>query len=206
MNVSAVANGQYAAYQSGICNKTSSFNEVLQEHLQEPQKTSPQPSGQAITPNLKHLMMFDMSSGQPVLCKRRDVSAEDMELIAYAMQLEIELGLMKEKELTVDGGEMGPVKMKIWEHSNGSFLDALQELLDKGAISREDIINAVKCPPKIQLDESLNALGYKNPARNGSERYAVGFNLKDFETTEPIAFSSASELFEMLWGKKSALS
>jgi hypothetical protein len=32
--------------------------------------------------------------------------------------------------------------------------------------------------------------------------YVTNLNYNGFGTTEPIAFSSASELFEKIWGKK----
>jgi hypothetical protein len=205
MNVSAVANGQYATYQSGICNKISDFNEFLQKRLQESQGSSPQPSGQATKANLMHIMLIDMSGGQPVYTKRPDIPAEDMELMAYAKQLAVELGLDKEKIF-------GPNNEILFKPRTGEFMSALQELLDNGSISREDIINAVKHPPKIRLEEYRHIDGRLDGEplgnqrmwniRPGFERYSVGINYKDFETTEPIAFSSASELFEIIWGKK----
>jgi len=204
MNVSAVANEQYATYQYGICNKTGGFNEVLQEHLQKPQE----PARQA-APNLKHMILINQNNGHPVFCKRPDISAEDMELIAYAKQLAVELGLEKEKVF-------GPNNELLYKPRTNDFLSALQELLDEGSISREDIINAVKYPPKIhpeeyrQLDGCLEGqpLGNKRMwgIRPGFEQYAVDINYKDFENTKPVAFSSASQLFERIWGKEKTAS
>jgi len=204
MNVSAVANEQYATYQYGICNKTGGFNEVLQERLQKPQEPARQEA-----PNLKQIVMFDLSSGQPVFCKRPDISAENMELHAYAKQLAVELGLEKEKAF-------GPNNESLYESRTNEFLSALQELLDEGSISREDIINAVKYPPKIHPEEYRHLggclegqpLGNKRMwnIRPGFERYAIDINYKAFEDTKPIAFSSASELFEKIWGKEKTAS
>jgi len=206
MNVSAVAKG-VCNYQSDICNKIYGFNEVLQESLQKSQKTLPQSSnGQATTPNLKQPVMIQPNNGHPILCKNPNLSAENMELIAYAKQLAVELGLEKAKAF-------GPNNELLYEPKTNEFLSALQELLDDGSISREDIINAVKYPPKIRPEEDGDwdwgvCLGGEPLGRQrcnirpGYERYAIDINYKDFEATKPIAFSSASDLFEIIWGKK----
>ncbi|MDR2555029.1 MAG: DUF4258 domain-containing protein [Fibromonadaceae bacterium] len=204
MNVSAVANGQYATYQSYICNKTGDFNEFLQEQFQKPQE----PARQA-APNLTQIVLYDLGSGQPVFVKRPDISTEDMELHAYAKQLAVELGLEKQKAF-------GPNNEILYEPRTNDFLSALQELLDEGSISREDIINAVKYPPKIRPEQDGDRdygvclegqpLGRRRwNIRPGFERYAIDINYKDFETTKPITFSSASDLFKIIWGKEKSM-
>jgi hypothetical protein len=142
-------------------------------------------SGQAAKPNLTQIILYDLGSGQPVLVKRPDISIEDMELHVYALQLAVELGIVNEKDFL----------------PQGEYWRALQELLDDGSISREDIINAVKYPPKIDLEEDSDFI-HSLCAKKGIERYAMELNYKSIETTRPIKFSSASELFEIIWGKE----
>jgi len=176
MNVSAVANEQYATYQSGICNKTSGFNEVLQERLRESQEPSSQPNSGKET----GIMQYDPSSGQMVAQKTLHFKA-DIELFAYVQQLAIELGI-KKNEVIATGFKM----------QGREFFETIQDLLDDGSISREDIINAVKFPPKID---------YHN-GHDDKDGCSVELHFNGFETKKPIEYASASELFEMLWGKR----
>jgi len=186
MNISAAANSQYTAHQSDTYNKTRSFGNILQEQLQESQEPSPQSSnGQAAKPNLTQIILYDLGSGQPVLVKRPDISIEDMELHVYALQLAVEFGMVNEKDFL----------------PQGEYWRALQELLDDGSISREDIINAVKYPPKIDLEDGSD-FTHSLCAKKGIERYAIELNYKGIETTKPMKFSSASELFKIIWGKE----
>jgi hypothetical protein len=179
MNVSAVANGQYAAYQYGICNKTGGFNEVLQEQLQKSQEPSPQPNSEKET-GIMQIMQYDPSSGQMVAQKTLHFKT-DIELFAYVQQLAIELGI-KKNEVIATGFKM----------QGREFFETIQDLLDDGSISREDIINAVKFPPKID---------YHN-GHDDKDGCSVELHFNGFETKKPIEYASASELFEILWGKK----
>jgi hypothetical protein len=83
----------------------------------------------------------------------------DPELDSYAMQLA--------KEMGIGGGRDSRNALK-------KFFDALQELLDKGMISRNDVIDTVKHPQKMHR----------------------------FRGSHHVEFVSASELFERLWGKE----
>jgi hypothetical protein len=72
--------------------------------------------------------------------------------------------------------------------------------LDDGSISQEDIINAVEYPPKVNFnsdDDKCDKFGFKYG-------FAIDLNYKGFETKKPIEYASASELFEIIWGKKRA--
>jgi hypothetical protein len=105
----------------------------------------------------------------------------DPELKAYVSQLAVELGISKNE--------------KTFQHGLPKWFDFakdLQELLDEGLISREDIINAVKSPPKVHYNN-----GYDD-----KDGFGVELNFDDFENTKPIEYASALELFEMLWGKE----
>jgi hypothetical protein len=62
------------------------------------------------------------------------------------------------------------------------------QLLDQGQIFRQDIIDAVKLPPKFTI--------------NG-EGGGIAPNMDGFgKTNEEIKLTSAMELLEMLWGKE----
>jgi hypothetical protein len=123
MNVTTAANGQYAAYQYGICNKTGGFKtvangqyvasqpntnnktggfkEVLQEQSQKPQEPSPvlPQESSTNTPMLYDIpseMFYDLRSGQTVEMKFwwPDIN-NDLGLGLYAAQLAVELGITK---------------------------------------------------------------------------------------------------------------
>jgi len=176
MNVTTVANGQYAAYQPDTINKTSNFDDILQEQLQKSQEPSA---------NLKPIL-YEMSSGQAVAVKPWHDISSDPELFAYAMQLAVELGIVKNKEFATDFKIQGM-----------EFYGALQELLDEGLISKKDIIDAVKCPPKVHFNN-----GYDD-----KDGFGIETNFKGYEDIEPtLVFSSAYELFETIWGKEKSAS
>jgi hypothetical protein len=175
MNVTTVANGQYAAYQPNTINKTSNFDDILQERLQKPQEPSA---------NLKPIL-YDMSGGQAVAVKPWHDISSDPELFAYARQLAAELGIIKNNEFA------GNFKIQGME-----FYGTLQELLDEGSISKKDIIDAVKNPPKVHF----------NNGHNDEDGFSIETNFKGFEDTKPIEYSSSSELFEILWGKEKTAS
>jgi hypothetical protein len=83
----------------------------------------------------------------------------DPELDSFAMQLA--------KEMGIGGGKDSRNSLK-------KFFDALQELLDKGMISRNDVIDFVKHPQKMHK----------------------------FRDRSHAEFASALELYEKLWGKE----
>ena len=179
MNVTTVAKGQYAAYQPNTINKTSNFNDILQEQLQKPQEPSSQPNSGKET-GIMQIMQYDPSSGQMVAQKALHFKT-DIELFAYVQQLAIELGI-KKNEVIATGFKM----------QGREFFETIQDLLDDGSISREDIINAVKFPPKID---------YHN-GHDDKDGCSVELHFNGFEDTKPIEFSSALELFEIIWGKE----
>ena len=104
----------------------------------------------------------------------------DPELFAHAQQLAVELGLKKNQAFLSQ------------EMQGRDFFEKLQELLDDGSISREDIINAVKYPPKITY----------NKGRDDKDGCSVELHFNGFEAKKPIEYDSASELLDIIWGKK----
>ena len=213
MNVTTVANGQYAAYQYGICGKTGGFKEVLQEQSQKPQEPSPVLPQESST-NSFSTLYYDLRSGQTVEMKFwwPDISS-DPGLRLYAAQLAVELGITKNdlfaknfkyqnvtepihiyhpdlcspNYFKQDGaGKVRPITL---------FYNAIQELLDAGLISKKDIIDKVKHQPEYILCE------------DGEGGYVTKLNYEDYEDIEPtLVFSSASDLFEIIWGKEKSAS
>jgi len=97
-----------------------------------------------------------------------DGFANDPELRGYGRQLALENGF----------SHKAPVE---------GFLYMLSQLLDKGLISRQDIIDSVEYPPTTYKKDD-GSVGY-NVDMNG-----FGKHIKGIELTTDLA------LFEMLWG------
>jgi len=209
MNVTTVAKGLYAAYsayQPNTNNKTSNFNDILQEQLQNSQEPSP------ILPQESGPILYNLSSGQAVEMKLwlPDIDS-DPGLRLYAAQLAVELGITKndlftsnfkmpeDKAIHFYHPDLCSPNFKTQEHGSirirpiNLFYNAIQELLDAGLISKKDIIDKVKHQPEFLVGEDGG--------------YATKLNYEGYETIEPtIVFSSASDLFEIIWGKSKTAS
>ena len=233
MNVTTAANGQYAAYQYGICSKTGGFKTVangqyvasqpntnnktggLQEQSQKPQESSTN------TPMLYDIpseMLYDLRSGQTVemKCWWPDIDS-DPGLRLYVAQLAVELGITKNDLFAKNfkfQNDTEPIhfyhpdlcspNFKTQKHGNGIrpinlFYNAIQELLDAGLISKKDIIDKVKHQPELISCEITDKF------KEGGD--VTKLNYEGYEDIEPtLVFSSASDLFEIIWGKEKSAS
>jgi hypothetical protein len=210
MNVTTVAKGLYAAYsayQPNTNNKIGGFNEVLQEQLQKSQEPSP------VLPQESGPILYDLSSGQAVEMKfwLPDIDS-DPGLRLYVAQLATELGITKNDLFTSNFKMPEDMKATHFYHpdlcspnfktqEHGSirpiklFYNAIQELLDAGLISKKDIIDKVKHQPEYIICE------------DGAGGCVTKLNYEGYEDIEPtLVFSSASELFEIIWGKEKSAS
>jgi len=220
MNVTKVAKGLYAAYsayQPNTNNKTSNFNEVLQEQSQKPQEPSPVLPQESST-NSFSTLYYDLRSGQTVEMKFwwPDISS-DPGLRLYAAQLATELGITKNdlfaknfklqddtEPIHIYHPDLCSPNFKTQEHGSGIrpitlFYNAIQELLDAGLISKKDIIDKVKHQPELISCEITDKF------KEGGD--VTKLNYEGYEDIEPtLVFSSASELFEIIWGKEKSAS
>jgi len=226
MNVTTVAKGLYAAYsayQPNTNNKTGGFKEVLQEQSQKPQEPSPvlPQESSTNTPMLYDIpseMLYDLRSGQTVEMKFwwPDISS-DPGLRLYAAQLAVELGITK-NDLFAKNFKYQNVTEPIhiyhpdlcspnYFKQDGAgkvrpiflFYNAIQELLDAGLISKKDIIDKVKHQPELISCEITDKF------KEGGD--VTKLNYEGYEDIEPtLVFSSASDLFEIIWGKEKSAS
>ncbi|MCL2100285.1 MAG: hypothetical protein FWH22_01055 [Fibromonadales bacterium] len=181
---SAVTGYSNAVYQ-GNSPKVNNFNNILQEQISKAGSEAEIPENIARWSGLKNGVpnQFDWAEVE-ARGHVFDNFRNDPELHAYVLQLALENGIKP-------GGSLdNPDYMGRGRQTEFSY--QVSELLDKGLISRQDVINAVKFPPQVHI--------------NG-EGFSMAPNMNGFgKSNESIELTYAIDLFKLLWGKEKASS
>jgi hypothetical protein len=185
MSIAATAGYGNAIYH-GNSQKTGNFDNFLQEQIKNISSAEPE-----IPENVSRWIGkngFIVGGGSLAEIEARcrgingnfDDFAKDFELLAYVKQLALENGINPGGTLE-NPDQLGMVRLQEFKYQ-------VWQLLDQGLISRQDVIDAVKFPPKVTINGDG---GNITPDMDGFGK-----------TNEYIKLTSPMELFEMLWGKE----
>jgi hypothetical protein len=160
------------------------FGSILQEQIS---KTTDSKSGVKASPAVNFNLTGRVLDWSEVEARGHyDGFADDPEIRAYGRQLALECGYSDKAPKNVNGleppGEFTERLAKV-----EGFLYMLSQLLDKGLISRQDIIDSVEYPPTT-YEKSDGSVGYSD------NMMGLGKHMKDRVLTTDLA------LLEMLWG------
>ena len=167
----------------GGCPRTSgSFSSILQVQISMSISSEPSASNETASVKASPVANFNLTGrhldwSEVEARGRYDGFVNDPELRAYGRQLAAENGIAYRNEAD-------PGKAK--EQGEG-FLYLLSQLIDKGMVTRQDIIDAVKYPPTTYTKND-GSVGY-NVDMNG-----FGKHMNGMELTTDLA------LFDTIWG------
>jgi hypothetical protein len=181
ISIAATAGYGNAIYH-GNSQKTGNFDNFLQEQIKNISSAEPEiPENVSRWINLSN--QFDLAE---IEARNRGITGnfddfdKDFELKAYVRQLALENGINPGGTLE-NPDHVGRARLREFNYQ-------VWQLLDQGLISRQDVIDAVKFPPKVTI----------NGDGGGITPDMDGFG----KTNEYIKLTSPMELFEMLWGKE----
>ena len=163
---------------------SGSFSDILQEQISKSMSSESSESNEKTSVKASPVVNFNLTGrvldwSEVEARGNYDGFINDPELKAYGRQLAAENGIAY-----TNGADIDKVKGQ-----GEDFLYLLSQLIDKGLITRQDIIDAVEYPPTTYI-KSDGTIGY-NVDMNG-----FGKHMKGMELTNDL------DLFEMLWGNK----
>jgi hypothetical protein len=172
----------------GGCNGNSktagNFNSILQEQIS---KVTSSESDAKANPAVNFNLTGRVLDWSEVEARGYyDGFANDPELRAYGRQLALENGFSDKVPGNTNGLEKQDEFMERFCKAE-NFLYMLSQLIDKGLILRQDIIDSVEHPPKTYTHGD-GSVGYYDNMND------FGKHMKGMELTTDLA------LFEMLWG------
>jgi hypothetical protein len=173
-------------YGNAVCRgkpqTTGKFSDILQEQISKTGAAESEiPHNIARWTGLKNGVPGQFDSWAEIEARGPyDGFAKDFELLAYVEQLALENGIKS-------GGTLeNPDYMGMGRRLE--FRYQVWQLLDRGLISRQDVIDAVKFPPKISINGDGGGITPNMDGFGKSNKY--------------MELTYAMELFETLWGKR----